>query len=207
MTRTASEIKHRKGTRTGAAHRKNWEGRNLRELIGFLDALYPEGVSLSTLSAATGTTRQNVSQLFRSDDMRLSEAQRIVGAFGFRIVLYFPIWEQVTGIAPKQKNKERKNPYPNAGQLTGLCEYMLDMNRNISYLAREAGYSYGMIRRAFDTGDIKISSLRRLAEALHMPGFIWRFEPLEEDSKPQTERPDNEEGQQDIFEALEKCEQ
>ena len=56
--------------------------------------------------------------------------------------------------------------YPDAGNLTGLVEYVRQKNQTINRFSQEVGMNYRIIERAFKKGDIKISTLKYIERRL-----------------------------------------
>lgn len=150
---------------------KSWPGVILKEVISFLEMALPSGVTVKALSAAMQVPESRVSGMFKSDDLRLSMVENLAGNLGYELHLKFPVF---SGMEPIEKKE-----YPCTGNLAGLSRYISDSNRSLSFVAKEACCSYDMLKRALSTGDIKISSLRKVEEALGI-NCVWEWVRIEE---------------------------
>jgi hypothetical protein len=68
--------------------------------------------------------------------------------------------------------------FPNAGCLTGLVECVKRSNMTINALSSQLKVHFVTIERAFETGDIKISILKRIARMLGIE-IKWIWLPVE----------------------------
>lgn len=151
-------------------YKKAWPRKNLGEVVNFLERIHPEGLNLNTLARELNTTEQAVSYIFNKDDMKLSKAQFIAETYGYHISLFFPEKTYPGGLsAPPPKRIFR-----NAGELTGLAKYISDSNYSISFVSMRAGKTSQMLMNALTTGDIYISNLYVILEALGIT-VIWKF--------------------------------
>ncbi len=155
-------------------YKNTWPRKNLGELLNFLDRIYPEGYTLDTLAEKFGVTRESFSQMFRGDDAKLSKAEAIARAYGYRLTLYFP---QKTRLLGELHTSAPRHTYPDAGNLAGLVKYIQDSNISIHHMGLRIGRRYGPINAAFSKGDIKISMLYEILKNLNI-NVIWNFEKL-----------------------------
>lgn len=156
--------------------RKNWKGVVLRELISFIEDRHSGDMSLKSIAEVTGLSVGNISAMMIRDDMKLSRAEEIVSAYGFRLRLFFPLREYPVTWAVR--TTERK--YPDAGNLEGLVKYLHDSNITVNHMSTRIGSSHCVIDRAFKTGDIFLSTLYTILENLNIE-VIWMYEPLNTD--------------------------
>lgn len=154
-------------------YEKTWPRKNLSEIINFLETIYPEGVVGKTLAADLGVTPQSISGLFSNDDMKLSKAESIARSYGYELKLFFPLHQRLEWFTPPPP----RHNFPNAGNLSGLVQYVNDSGYSVSYTASKIGKDPNMLFRAFHKGDIKISILNRLLDALGICA-IWKFEKI-----------------------------
>lgn len=155
-----------------AAHRKRWPGKNLGEVLGFLESIFPEGVSGRTLAEDLGVTPQSVSGLFSKDDMWLSKAEEIARIYGHELRIFFPLRKQYEWFTPPPPRQE----FPNAGNLSGLVQYINDSGWTVSHAANVIGRTPTSLFRALNKGDIRISYLNDILDALGICA-IWKFVP------------------------------
>lgn len=151
-------------------YQKNWPRKNLGELVNFLDKQYPDGFSLAELSEKTHMTNQNISQMFRRDDMKLSRAEKIASDYGYRLRLFFPE-KEIMGLDYSHKKRD----FPNAGNLSGLVKYIADSNISINFMSQRIGRANIVLTNAFAKGDIFISTLYEIIKNLNIE-VIWSFE-------------------------------
>ncbi len=156
--------------KTRKPYNKNWPRKNLGEVVNFLDRQYPEGYSLKQLSEKLGMTCQNISQMFIRDDMKLSRAEAIAQAYGYRLKLYFPVRERI-GL----DYSVRKVEYVNAGNLSGLAKYIYDSNISLTNMSQRTGRSYNVFFNAFSTGNISIATMYQIIKNLKID-VVWSFE-------------------------------
>lgn len=150
--------------------KKRWPRKTLGELLNFMEQFYPEGISLAKLSGDLKVSPQAVSNMFRRDDMRLSKACEIVSSYGYELHLYFPIKRLESGYTPVPPSRQ----FPNAGNLSGLVKYIQDSEYPISFVAEQANIAASTVARAFDYGDIQLSTLYRIVDALSI--YVnWQF--------------------------------
>lgn len=159
-------------------YKRNWPRKNLGELLDFIDRQYPDGYILDELASKLGVTAQYLSQLFGSDNMKLSAASRIAERFGYRLRLYFPEKEWFGWGTPPIMKRE----FPNAGILAGLANYVRQNGRSINYLSKQLGRTNHVLTDAFNKGDIYINTLYDLTKFLNIE-FIWSFEQIETDKQ------------------------
>lgn len=153
------------------AYAKRWPGKNLGELLNFLDRMHPEGLTLEALGRQMGMTPGAVSNLFMRDDMKLSKAEAIVRSYGYELKLFFPVRTFAEGIEPPKHGKT----FDGAGNLKGLAQYIYDSNWTINYVATEMGMYNKMLTSAIKRGDIFLSKLYAVTNALGIY-FIWKYE-------------------------------
>lgn len=152
-------------------YNKNWPRKNLGELVRFLEKMHPEGLALKTLSEEIGITQQALSSLFSKDDAKLSRIEQIVRCYGHELKLFFPLRTfPVEGI----EIPPPKKTFPNAGNLSGLIRYINDSNYSIKYVAGLIPRYPSLLTRAFETGDILMSNLYQVLDALDIC-VIWKF--------------------------------
>lgn len=157
------------------AHNKKWPAKNLGEVMGFLENIFPDGVSGKTLAADLGQTPQSISGLFCKDDMHLSKAEEIARIYGYELKIFYPIRKQYDWFTPPPP----KNTFPNAGNLEGLVQYVNDAGWSIRFASQRMNKDPNIVWRAFNNGDIKISTLKQMLDALGICA-IWKFIPKQE---------------------------
>ena len=150
---------------------KSWPRKNLGELLNFLEQMHPEGISLKALSGRLGMTPGAISNLFMRDDMKLSKAETIVRAYGYELKLYFPAKVYAEGIEPPKHGLT----FDNAGNLKGLAQYIYDSNWTINFVAHSMGMYATMLSNSIKRGDIFLSKLYNVTDALGIC-FEWRYE-------------------------------
>lgn len=155
--------------------KKKWPRKNLGELINFIESKETDGLTLDALSQRLGVSKGSISNVFCHDDMKLSRAEEISSIYGYRLSIYFPT--PYYGFEDGMEPCEKKRAFPNAGNLTGLINYIQQSDLTISYAAVKTGVSPNVLYRAFNTGDIMISTLNRCTDALNIR-TIWEFEKI-----------------------------
>lgn len=160
------------------SYKKSWPRKNLGALVNFLEEQHPEGINLYVVADKLGITEQAVSYIFVKDDMKLSRAQEIAAAYGYSIMLYFPEKTYPEGIIPPPM----KYKFENAGQLSGLVKYISDCNYSIGFVSKMIGMNPQMILTAFKKGEIFISNLYSIVNALGI-NVIWKFYKINDTEK------------------------
>lgn len=155
-------------------YRKRWPRKNLGELLNFLEGLHPQGLSLNELSGELGLTVGALSNLFMRDDLKLSRAEYIVSAYGYRLRLFFPVKTYPEGITPPVYTRK----FDKAGNITGLAKYIYDSNWTINSVSKEIGIWPSILTNAFNKGDILLSNLYRITDALGIY-FIWEYDKIQ----------------------------
>ncbi|MBR1434029.1 MAG: hypothetical protein IJ584_02830 [Bacteroidales bacterium] len=155
-------------------YKKNWPMKNLGELLNFLDRMHPDGLSLNALSRKMGITPGAVSNLFMRDDMKLSKAESIVRSYGYELKLFFPVRTYAEGITPPNYAKD----FDSAGNLKGLAKYIYDSNWSINYVATLMHMYPKMLSSAIKKGDILLSKLNMVTDALGIC-YFWRYVKIE----------------------------
>lgn len=150
--------------------KKKWPRKTLGELVNFLEQCYPEGLSLEKIADDLNTTPQAVSNMFRRDNMKLSKAEAIINAYGYRLELFYPIRVFSDGYKPH----EPPRLYPNAGNLKGLVKYIQDSEWSITFVAEQSHMSTSVLTKAFDKGDILLSTLYEVLDSLGMT-ITWKW--------------------------------
>ena len=154
--------------------RKKWPGKNLEELIDFLEGIYPNGIAIEQVAERIGTTPQAVSNIFRRDDMKLSRAEDFARAYGYELKLFYPVNTNPEEITPESPVET----YPNARNLNGLVKYINESKYTVASVAQRTGVHSTTITSAFRKGDIKISLLYEVLDALGIYVF-WRFNKID----------------------------
>lgn len=149
-------------------YNKKWPKKNLGELIAFIEGEFPEGIKLETISEKTGLAKQYISFMFKNDKMSLKMAERITSSLGHELKLYFPELHDMP------KHPEVMREYPNAGNLSGLVNYLSQRNISIHHMSGRIGKSDSVIKLAFEKGDIQLNTLYEITENLNIE-FIWEF--------------------------------
>ena len=154
-------------------YKKKWPGKNLGHLIHFLEDRYPQGLSIYTMSKDFQITPQAVSNLFVNDDMKLSKAEWIARLYGYELRLFYP----KRTYSFEHEPIKPKRSFPNAGNLAGLVQYIFDSNVSPSHVAQKINLYSGALNRAFEKGDIMLSTLNATTDALGIHVF-WQFEKI-----------------------------
>lgn len=150
----------------------HWPSHTLQELVSFLDNQHPgEKGLVRTVSERIGVTPQSISAVFRKDDASLAWVENVAASYGYELRLSFPEMEQKGTVIP---SRVVSMDYPDAGQLAGLVECVRRSNMTINALSRRMKVSHHTVDRAFETGDIKISVLKRMACVLGIKvQWVW----------------------------------
>lgn len=149
--------------------RKTWPRKNLGEVCNFLDKVYPGGYSLQDLARDFDTSPQAVSNWFRRDDMTLAHAEEIGRIYGYGLTLYFPTRNFNDGYIPGEPTRK----FNNAGNLTGLIKYIQDSEWSIAFVAEQTGVANQTLTRAFEKGNIRLSTLNKIVDGL---GLVIQWE-------------------------------
>ena len=157
------------------AYTKKWPAKHLGEMIHFLESQHKDGLNIMNIAEKTGLTPQYVSALFHKDDMKLSRAEKFANDYGYTLKLYFPQKEFKFG--PILISQTKRKEYPNAGNLSGLAKYLADSNITIHRFCKENNMSNSILSTAFKNGDIFVSTLYIIVEALGID-FVWSFEKM-----------------------------
>lgn len=153
-------------------YNKKWPKKNLGELVSLIENEYPEGINLAMLSERVGIAKQYLSYMFKNDKMSLAIAERITNRLGYELKLYFP------ELRDTPKHPEVMKEYPNAGNLSGLVNLLSQKNISIHYMSSRINKSDSVLKRAFETGDIQLTTLYTIADNLNID-FIWDFVKIE----------------------------
>lgn len=162
--------------KTRPTYKKKWPSKNLGELVNFLYDRHPEGIRIKELAERLDTTPQNISWMFTRDDMKLSKAEAIAGAYGYALHLYFPL-KEVLGMTA---SSAQRRSFPNAGNLSGMVQYIYDSNYSINFVSIQMGKSPELLTRAFNSGDMQISTMYRVIDTLGIY-VIWEFQKIEDE--------------------------
>lgn len=149
-------------------YNKKWPKKNLSELVSLLENEYPEGVKLDNLSKRVGMTKQYLSYMFKNDKMSLAIAERITNKLGYELKLYFPELHDIP------KHPEVMKEYPNAKNLSGLVNLLSQKNISIHYMSTRINKADSVLKRAFETGNIRLDILYTIADNLNID-FVWDF--------------------------------
>ena len=151
-------------------YNKRWPRKNLGDLVSFLEEINPQGINVTSLANRLGGSAGNISNMFCRDDMKLSKAEQIARAYGYKLLLYFPKRDpdDTFGVAPFKLN------YPNAGNLTGLVEYIRDSGYSITFFSEQSGIGRNILQRAFTNGDISLATLNHILDTMGLC-VIWKF--------------------------------
>ncbi len=161
--------------------RRGWPGKNLKPFVELIESVCPEDYTLKTLSEMTGEKVSTLSNILNRDDMKLSKAEKIAQALGYKLRLYFPVRARI-GL----DFSVRKEDYPQAGNLTGLAKYLYDSNISIDRMCKRLGRAHSVLKNAFANGDIALSTLMNVIDNLGID-IIWKFESLNEDNYEECE--------------------
>lgn len=142
--------------------KKRWPRKVLGELANFLEQFYPQGLSLLDIAKDLNTTPQAISNMFRRDNMKLSKAEEIVRAYGYRLELFYPVRVFADGYQPPAPVRL----YPNAGNLKGLVKYIQDSEYSVTFVAEQSKLSTSVLTTAFTKGDIQLSTLYDVLDEL-----------------------------------------
>ena len=164
-------------TRKGSSYRKRWQSsvNYMSELLAFLERQHPEGVAVQKVAQRLGCTSQHVSQLFIKDDAKLSTVCRIAECYGYELRLFFPVKTYIFGDKPAPHRE-----FPKAGLMAGLANYINDSNMTAHSVSKMAGLSFEVVNLALNRGDIKLSNLYKITDALGI-SMYWQFDKKEED--------------------------
>lgn len=151
----------------------HWPARNLEEVVSFLRSQHPGEKGMArAVSERLGVKPPTVSVVFKRDDANLSWAEKVAEAYGYRLRLLFP---EIKHIGAVLQDRVAAAVYPDAGNLTGLVEYVRQLNQTINRFSLEVGMNYRVIERAFKKGDIKISTLKNIERRLGIK-VIWAWD-------------------------------
>ena len=126
------------------------------------------------VSERLGVSPPTVTVVFKRDDASLSWVERVAEAYGYELRFSFPEKPMKGSVI---QSRVASMDYPNAGKLAGLVECARMDNITINALAIKMKVSPHTVIRAFETGDIKISVLKRMARALEIE-VEWNWAPL-----------------------------
>lgn len=149
----------------------HWPADILGELVSFLSTQHPGGLSASAVSRVCGVSPQVISNRFLRDDADLSVVEEMARAYGFELNLAFS--KNPNGIT----SAPRKD-YPNAGNLQGLVGILSREQVSINGVAARIRVDYSAVARAFNSGKIKISLLKRIVAAYGI-GMEWDWIPAQ----------------------------
>ena len=147
---------------------KQWPAKNTGPLISFLEEEFPDGIFLPELASRTGYSVQNLSSMFRRDNMHLHKAECISRSLGYTLRLQY----EYPGEYPKDSEYF---PSEKIGNLYGLDEYCQRMLRTYNYLASRANIRGETVKAALQKGDMMLSTLNRLASGVGLR-IVWHFE-------------------------------
>lgn len=140
---------------------------NLKPLVNFLSEIHPEGLNLNLISHEVNRSHQSLTRMFSWDNARLSTVESIVRAYGYELRLVY----KYRGVYPFRGEIY----WPDGvGNLYGLAEYALRMNRTIYHVASVAGISKNTLRSALEKGDMKVATLLKACSNLDIE-VIWIF--------------------------------
>lgn len=153
----------------------HWPAHNLDEVISFLRAQHPgeKGVARA-VSEQLRVTPQSVSAVFGKDDASLSWVDKVASAYGYELRLSFPEMPMKGSVL---QDRVAAMDYPHAGRLAGMVECVRRSNITINALSNKMGVSFHTVERAFATGDMKISLLKRMAHVIGIE-VQWNWVPL-----------------------------
>lgn len=142
----------------------HWSAHTLHELVSFLGTQHQGGERMvCAISEKLGVTPQSVSAIFMKDDASLAWVDKVAAAYGYKLRLSFPEIAQKGSV---MSSRVASMDYPNSGELAGMVECVKKSNMTINALANKINVNYHTVDRAFKTGNIKISILKRMAHAL-----------------------------------------
>lgn len=156
-------------------YKKKWPRKILGELANFLEGFCPDGGSLQDLSEKISCSEAWISGVFCKDDMKLSKAEDIVRRLGYELNLFFPQAE----FGPGQNPPKPRYVFANAGNLAGLIKYINDNEYKLSMVAWWTHVNEPVIRNAFAKGDILLSTLYAMVEAMGID-MIWDFQKIDD---------------------------
>ena len=150
----------------------HWTAHTLQELVSFLgDQHQGEKRIVCAVSERLRVTPQSVSAVFRKDDASLAWVEKVAAAYGHELQLSFPEMPMKGSV---MQRRVAAMDYPNAGKLAGMLECVRMDNITINALAIKMKVSPHTVIRAFETGDIKISILKRMASVLGIDiQWVW----------------------------------
>lgn len=152
-------------------YKKQWPLRNLVHMHSFITRFHPEGLNLKSISEKTGLSQSMISHYFVKDDMPLKKCEEIARTYGYRLTLFFPYSEFLP------QHPETMREYPNAGNLQGLVTYLSQRNITLNHLRLRIHKSPTMMKKALETGNIKLSMLYLVARELKIH-IEWEFEKI-----------------------------
>lgn len=161
-------------TRNIDSYQKKWQDKvnYLSELLSFLESQHPEGIALKKVAEKLDCSAQHVSQLFIKDDTKLSTIVKIVACYGYELHLFFPEKNYLYGDKPAPHRL-----FPDAGLLSGLANYINDSNMTANSVSNMTGLSFDIVNGALTKGDIKISNLYAITDALGI-NIYWQYEKI-----------------------------
>lgn len=153
----------------------HWPAHNLDEVVSFLRTQHPGEKGMArAVSERLGVSPPTVSVVFKRDDASLSWVDKVAAAYGYELRLSFPVISMKGSV---MQGRVAAMDYPNAGKLAGMVECVRMGNMTINALANRMKVNHHTVVRAFETGDIKISVLKRMARALEIE-VEWNWAPL-----------------------------
>lgn len=150
----------------------HWTAHTLQELVSFLgDQHQGEKRIVCAVSERLRVTPQSVSAVFRKDDASLAWVEKVAAAYGHELQLSFPEMPMKGSV---MQRRVAAMDYPDAGKLAGIVECARMSNMTLNVLANRMRVSHHTVKRAFETGDIKISILKRMASVLGIDiQWVW----------------------------------
>jgi len=139
-----------------------WPAVNLKFLVDFMQAL---DINLGDLERQGVGHHTSLAFLFKKDNMLLSLAHRIVGAFGYRMVVLLKdrTEGEAQGIALANE-EELVSMYSQGSRLGFLDMYMRMHKLSQRKVATDLKKAPGTISYWFKTDDIYISNLKEFAD-------------------------------------------
>lgn len=138
------------------------------EVQAFLEARHP-GFTLESAAKDLKVTPQALSQMLQRG-MLLSSAEHIAHVYGYVLELDWPVKTYPNGYIPSQPKHEVKAK----GNLRGLARYLRDAHLSANCVAKAAGVSPATLYHALATGNIRLSVLKRISDALGItPKWNW----------------------------------